>query len=356
MSTRPGRRPSPFPPPDRVQISDPGEIAAAVPQLLGFRPSESVVLVCLGGRSGNRIGLTVRADLPPPDLTAAAARVLADTVSRARPDAVVAVLVSEVRDAPGSEDADLPHRGLLGDLTDALSGYGIPVRDALLVRSGRWWSYDCPDPCCRPAAGSAVPDGVSALEAASVLSGTVVASSRKALERRIEPDPGRPRTVAACARLAGREPTVAQNCGPATTPDRDAVREALSRCAPGTGAGTRLSDDLVARVVLALQDPGLRDRALLAALGEDAAAAEVLWAECTRRAPEPLDAAPATLLAVSAWLRGDGAMADIALRRALDSDPGYRLAGLLLPALAACLPPAELRALIAASADRDAAF
>jgi hypothetical protein len=106
---------------------------------------------------------------------------------------------------------------------------------------------------------------------------------------------------------------------------------------------------LVARVLGALQDPAVRDRALGLSLGDDAPAAETLWTECTRRAPEPLDAPPATLLAVSAWLRGDGAMANIALARALDSDPGYRLATLLHPALAACLPPAELRALIAAS-------
>jgi Domain of unknown function (DUF4192) len=76
----------------------------------------------------------------------------------------------------------------------------------------------------------------------------------------------------------------------------------------------------------------------------------VLWTECTRRAPTPLDAAPATLLAVSAWLRGDGAMANVALSRALDSEPDYALARLLAQALAACIAPAELRALIGAAA------
>jgi hypothetical protein len=102
-------------------------------------------------------------------------------------------------------------------------------------------------------------------------------------------------------------------------------------------------------VLRALQDPAVRDRALGLALAQDAAAAEALWTECTRRAPDMLAAAPATLLAVSAWLRGDGAMANIALERALEAEPGYRLARLLFPALAACLPPAELRAMIAGS-------
>ena len=102
----------------------------------------------------------------------------------------------------------------------------------------------------------------------------------------------------------------------------------------------------MARIVCGLRDVELRDRALELALGPDAAAVEQLWTECTRRAPTPLDAAPATLLAVSVWLRGDGAMANVALTRALDSEPRYGLARLLAEALAACLAPGELRSLL----------
>ena len=90
----------------------------------------------------------------------------------------------------------------------------------------------------------------------------------------------------------------------------------------------------------------VRDRAMGLALGEDAAAAEVLWTECTRRAPVPLDGAPATLLAVSAWLRGDGATANVALERAMAADPDARLPRMLAEGLEACVPPADLRALI----------
>ena len=39
-------------------------------------------------------------------------------------------------------------------------------------------------------------------------------------------------------------------------------------------------------------------------------------------------------------------MANVALTRALDSEPGYGLAGLLAQALAACMTPADLRALL----------
>ena len=63
-------------------------------------------------------------------------------------------------------------------------------------------------------------------------------------------------------------------------------------------------------------------------------------------------AAPATLLAVSAWVRGDGAMANIALSRALSADPDYALAGLLSEALAACVPPDGIRQVITETLDR----
>ncbi len=100
-------------------------------------------------------------------------------------------------------------------------------------------------------------------------------------------------------------------------------------------------------MVWGLRDVRVRDRALGLALGPAAAAAEQLWTECTRRAPSPLDAAPATLLAVSAWLRGDGAMARIALDRALDSEPDHALAGLLALGLDAGLSPGDLRVMVA---------
>jgi hypothetical protein len=61
--------------------------------------------------------------------------------------------------------------------------------------------------------------------------------------------------------------------------------------------------------------------------------------------------APATLLAVGAWLRGDGAMAGVALERALAADRGYRLAVLLRQALTSCVPPDQLRAIVVGAGD-----
>jgi hypothetical protein len=338
------------PEPIAVRIRDGGEIAAALPHLLGFRPRESVVLLSLSGSGRRRVGLTVRADIPPPEQAESLATVLARSLCTDRPDGAVVVVVSEAPDVDRPGDPDIPHRDLVWEMVRALAALGVPVGDALLVRGGRWWSYDCSYGCCAPDGGTPLPTQVTELEVAAVATGTVVERDRDDLVARIAPPPGRDRgaMAAACARVAVECSAAVLDSGmeAVAAESWSAVTDAAARCRPGAPAVDRLTDTEVARVVWGLRDVDVRDLALGLALGDEPAAAEQLWTECTRRAPAPLDAAPATLLAVSAWLRGDGAMANVALSRALESEPGYGLARLLGDALAACVTPADLRAML----------
>ncbi|TQN42267.1 uncharacterized protein DUF4192 [Blastococcus colisei] len=348
MDARTGRPAHPDPGRIDVRLSDLGELAASIPHLLGFVPHESVVLVSLTGPSGSRVGLTMRADIPPPEYGRALAADLAQKVLTDRPRGVIVAVCSE---APDPGDGTLPHQQVVGDVLVALAAHAVPVPDVLLVRAGRWWSYDCPDPCCAPGGGTPLPAGVTELEVAAVATGVVVEPDRSALAARIGP-PGaldRSAMAAACAQAAGEcaDAIIERGWDAVAEESWTAVLDALARSRPGAPtAAARLTDREVARLLWGLRDGDVRDRALGLALGADAPAAEQLWTECTRRAPAPLDAAPATLLAVSSWLRGDGAMADIALTRALAGAPDYALARLLAQALAACMRPAELRDLI----------
>ena len=366
-----------------IRLGDTGEVAAALPHLLGFRPSESVVLVGLRGPGGSRVGLTVRADLPRLGAAPALARVLAGKVLSDEPQAVLLAVVSEAPDVggrrvssgPSSESSsgssepwpalwpELPHRDVVHELVLALDAHDVPVREALLVRGGHWWDYDCPYACCEPGAGTPVPGGASPLAAAAVAAGAVLAGDREELSARIAPPEGPAAAAVAQAMAeaclqAGREHAARLRAGgpaavTAAATDLLASAAAASRPGPAPGGG-RLTDARLAELLWALTVPDVRDRALGLALGDDAAAAEALWTECTRRAPAPLDGPPATLLAVSAWLRGDGATANVALERALAADPDARLPRLLADGLDACVPPAQLRALIAATLGADA--
>ncbi|WP_448616348.1 DUF4192 domain-containing protein [Modestobacter sp. URMC 112] len=343
-----------------VRLGELGDLVAALPYLIGFRPRESLLAVSLRGRDRGRrrMGLTARVDLPPPSAADLVLSTLVRSMVTDGPGAVVLVVVSDepdelsrpvrVRVPDGAPVATLPHRVLVGDAVRHFAAAGVPVQDTVLVRAGRWWSYDCTGGCCAPGAGTPVPRETGELAAAAVLGGQVVEDDRAALARRIAPVGSL--AAAGMARAAaevGREVTdrTARLGGAAVAEEAwAAIRGAVARVAPGSVRA--LPDRDLARLAWGLCDTGVRDRAMGLALGGSAAGAEVLWTEVTRRVPVPLDVAPATLLAVTTWVRGDGAMANVALDRALGSDPGYPLARLLRGALDACLPPADVRGLI----------
>ena len=64
-----------------------------------------------------------------------------------------------------------------------------------------------------------------------------------------------------------------------------------------------------------------------------------LWTDLTRLASRTHAAAPATLLAFVAWQAGNGALANVALDRAVVADPNYSMAQLLRQIIASGSPP-----------------
>jgi hypothetical protein len=113
-----------------------------------------------------------------------------------------------------------------------------------------------------------------------------------------------------------------------------AVDEANARI----GAIAPLDDDAVAWLALLLVNIPVRDYAW-DQVGRDVEGSVGLWTDIVRRVERELAAAPATLLAFAAWRNGDGAIASIALDRALDADPDYSMAQLLLHGIDNGLPP-----------------
>jgi hypothetical protein len=120
--------------------------------------------------------------------------------------------------------------------------------------------------------------------------------------------------------------------------------------ADATAGRLVLSDDGVVALATALGIDEVRAWALRRSAGPDAPAAEQLWAALARETPDPEAAEPATLLAVSALLRGDGALANIALDRAERSWPGHAFAALVRRAAMAGLRPSVMREMLTRSA------
>ncbi|MEI4272663.1 DUF4192 domain-containing protein [Klenkia sp. LSe6-5] len=349
------------------------EFAAALPELLGFPPVESLVLLFLGGdgRPDRRMSLTLRLDLPPAEHDREVAHQVVARAAALRPAGALLFVVTEDpdvqvdvvapdpwRDTPPRVDSaerptvpDLPRRPLVHAVIEELSAHGTQTVDAVLVRDGRWWSYPDVAPATGAGAGTALDPAASRLTGIAALLGEVVDPDRDAVVARAWPTrPTSAELTLLCRRAdAQLDVRIARGATLDELTDEGwaVVSEAVGAHIPG--ARTPMTDADLARVGVALTLVTVRDRALSLCAGDDddlLAAAEALWTELNDRLPEELAPVPAMLLGLSAWLRGAGVLAVAALERSRHCGHDA-MAELLLQAVAANTEPAVLRALLA---------
>jgi hypothetical protein len=307
--------------------------------LLGFPPSESFVLVSTGGKSGRQLGLTLRADLPPPEATPAVCAAAASNLLVGSPVGAAVVVVG----GGPATGAGPPRRDVAEALVRALEARGVDVHTAVWAeRCAADSPWRCYDPC---GCSGLLPDpATTSFAAAAVAEGKVLRGGREELERLVAPVDAEvlrrreallERTVDALSSLPD----------PAAVLDPEAhlavVESAIAEQATGRFV---LDDARVVALAAALAVPAVRDAALLACAGPRAAAAEQLWAALARETPDPEAAEPAALLAASALLRGDGALANVALDRAEAAWPAHRLTRILTDAAQLGVSPQRFRA------------
>jgi hypothetical protein len=325
-----------------IRVSSPGALLAAVPILLGFVPSEPSVVVA--GTTGPRSAVRVAAryDIPGPGGAVALAGHVAGLLSAAGisdayavgygPASVVDPVVAAVR--------------------ERFAGSGIAVHEALRARGGRYWSYLCTDAGCCPPEG--VPFDLAAHPLTVRYAGEIpILASREALAATVAPVAGEAAQPARrAARVAARRARrlVAGARGQAGDdvarsrvlrgPGLAAVGAALGRYRAG---GRFECPDEAAWLALLLRELPVRDDAWARMDPAFARDHLRLWTDLTTVAAPSCLAAPASLLAFVAWQSGEGALANVALDRALDADPRYSMALLLRQALDAGAPPEMAR-------------
>jgi Domain of unknown function (DUF4192) len=342
-------------------------ILAVVPYLLGFHPSSSLVVIGIGPPRG-QIKLAFRYDLPDPpdpsqagDLTAHAIAVL----KRQQVDQVIVV-------GYGPGTLVTPVVELIRAGIDATQ---ITLRDVVRVEDSRYWSYLCGGADCCPAEGvpfdarahpaavalttaglPAYPDRAALSRSLAPLTGAAAESMKLATQRAVLREE---RLLVAALRPGSRDVSAPSALAPAasrrapsrrTTMDdaiwlvaragRRAVRDAIATYRAG---GQITDDDQIAWLAVALTDVRVRDDAWARMDPEYRDAHLRLWTDVVRRACPAQVPAPASLLAFTAWQSGDGALANIAIERALDADPVYSMALLLAEAIESGLPPSAAR-------------
>ncbi|MDH6453407.1 MULTISPECIES: DUF4192 family protein [unclassified Streptomyces] len=366
----------------QVTLRTPGELADALPYLLGYRPEDSIVLVALHDQGGRgRFGGRARLGIPAnKDDWSAVARQLAHGLITgserrgARPEQMVAYLCQEP--GAGETGREITERlaPLAGLLRTECGRLDVPVIEALCISDGRYWSYCCPSEECCPAEG--VPmglPGTSVLAAAATYAGLQVRGTLRELRARLQPwetaaaleqevaldtagmalvprmldEVSRAEVAEETVRLARRTMTRLAEAAPVAGPLQADLRD-----------DELLGHDEAAELILGLQDRTTRDRAAEWMEAEEAGPALRLWRALARRCVGPYGehaAAPLTLAGWVAWSGGDEIEAREALAMALGADSGYLFARLLHQACNEGLDPESIRRCLRAEREsRDA--
>ena len=324
--------------PPVLRLRSPHDVIAAVPYLLGFHPADSLVAIGADGPDGT---CAMRMDLPPgerepghaPQDVADTAEHLAGLLTRHRfRHAVLVGYGPAQRVAP-----------IMAAACAAIAAGGVEVLEALRVEGCRFWCCSCPGSACCPPDGTPYDVSASPIAAQATVAGRVALTGRAELARSVAPIGGLARTSMGQATgwAASRFARWVADCGGDPTPVRRRMvdeglpflRDLMARGAPPT-------DDEVAWLGVLLTHLRVRDEAWVRTdenhLG--------LWREVMRRVEPFYVAAPACLTAYAAYLSGNGALANVALDRAVAAEPGYTMARLLSDLMLAGVPPSSTTA------------
>lgn len=295
----------------RLVARSPEDIIAFVPLAIGFAPETSVVMLTLGPSTGT---FHARVDLPedPGDVDDVVESLLRPA-RRHRVSAVVFVVYDD--DTAVADEA-------AWSLSEAFTDAGIEVLDVLRVHDHHWFAVRPGHP--RSAyAGVPFDPGTHPFTAQAVFDGRVTHASRTALQASLDTDPAAAAVTAEA--LAQAQPL-----------DAAGARSLVQK---HTRSRTTCSPAELAALGLAVAEGSLRATALEDLVRSRAQAHVDFWSDAVRRLPDHLLPGAASVLALAAWLHGNGALAWCAVDRCRRIAPHHPLAELVADLLEHAVSP-----------------
>jgi hypothetical protein len=291
----------------------PEDLIALAPTVLRFEPQDSVVVMTFGkpGRSFHaRVNLPERAE----DQDEVAATILQAMKGNHLRECAV-LIYSDDRAIAAAQARRLDRK---------LRNAAIRVADVILVSGDRYFRVLRGDDVGTPFDISS-----HRFTARRVMDGVVVYKSRAELAATLMPEPAVEEGWAAT--MAKAQEWAALEHDPAAEQQwlRSTIRDGLP-------VGS-FSEADIPRLLADLQNPMLGDVAWAEITRPAAEEHVTLWRDAVRRAPSDYVAGPACLLAFSAWLAGDGALAWCGLDRCGTEQPP--MARMLAELLDSAVPP-----------------
>ncbi|WP_028473787.1 DUF4192 domain-containing protein [Nocardioides alkalitolerans] len=362
----------------RLTIKTPADVAATVPVLLGFEPTDSLVVLAVGGERGS--GPHLRVDHPhDASSVLEVATVIGETAARHGTAETVWVLVSYTEDQNDARDALLGvaavlTTGTIGPVLQITRTTDDPGENNDGTQVGRWIDHgDLLDP-------ETDAQMVRGLHAAGILTRPSGPITQADHDRVTAPVVAAGRRAPAPSREdagAHLQPTARDRAGHHAMADLIAsVRTDRARLYSGLntqvtregGSGewqreearwlraqvaqwrtdrVRVDDQAVARIAADVGIGVLRDVVTGDLSRSTASIDHDLWADIARRVPAEHATIPLILAGLTAWLYGHGALAWIACDQVRHHAPGeasarvdeFGLAGILHDVLAAGMPP-----------------
>lgn len=282
--------------PSTIRLTSPDEIICAVPMLVGFHPTDSLVVLVLGDGAGAGVRLTARMDVAPLLEPGALVVALRDLLARV-PGVSGVILVAFCEDPPG----------VLARCAGQAVHPAVPLVDLITTDGRRWWALGCRAAGCEGA--HRLVDS-SRVRAELVVAGLAALPDRATVERRYAgPASPSPRQVEAVRReVAGW--------------DADRVR---SRCLdlvdggggpPGdapTTAAWQVDEPLELAVLVS--DPEVARWLWWQTPTERARQWHQRWTDVVAAAPDEVALAPLVMCGLTAWLCGEGAAHVVCLER-----------------------------------------
>lgn len=313
---------------EALTIKTPADVLSFVGHTLGFWPQESLVCITL---DANRVGATLRVDLPRRGGEVTYARTVADYL--AHDTSAASVLFAVYTSEPQKPGQPKPYAATIAALTGALAERGMSIRDGLLVGDKTVSQYDG-DPLDGPALPLAVTQS-SQVNAEFVYRGSTIEPSN----RITLPAPTKETEAADAV-----DDRVRSIYNMNTT---DALDQARALWDGMLDAKSYPSDDQTVSLIANFQSPGIRDqlmadipgidepmdRVLLAQTNGKPQWSRVEWAQqlllhAYTHSSTKHSAPLLTAVAFINWWEGRGSKAHQFLQLALEADPSYRLARL----------------------------